>query len=49
MVKYTKSNVISLSLHININYNMVDSVVKWMGREHILSAENGFVILLHCS
>lgn len=49
MVKCTKPNVISLSLHININYNMVDSDVKRMGREHILSAENGSVILLHCS
>jgi len=49
MVKYTKPNVISISLHININYNMVDSDVKRMGREHILSAENGSVILLQCS
>lgn len=49
MVKYTKPNVISLSVHININYNMIDSDVKRIGREHILSAENGSVILLHCS
>jgi len=28
---------------------MVDSDVKSMGREHILSAENGSVILLECS
>ena len=28
---------------------MVDSDVKRMGREHILSAENGSVILLQCS
>jgi len=48
MVKYRKPNVISLSLHININYNMVDSDVKRMGRERILSAENGSTILLQC-
>jgi hypothetical protein len=27
---------------------MVDSDVKRMGREHVLSAENGSVILLQC-
>jgi hypothetical protein len=28
---------------------MIDSDVKIMGREHILSAENGSAILLQCS
>jgi hypothetical protein len=44
MVKYTKLNVISLNLHININYNMIECDVKRMGRENILNAEKGSVI-----
>jgi len=44
MVKYAKPNVISLSLHTNINYNIVDSDVKRMGKKTLLSAENGSVV-----
>jgi hypothetical protein len=49
MVKCTKPNVISLTLHININYNMIECDVKRMDRENIVNAEKGSIIQLQCS